>query len=198
METFERTNTAIAWLAYPDCENKRRGLESRLNYDTRATLSTADDAADRSDIEPAENARVAPSFQPNAISSRVRNRLDNRMRVARMFRPFLRRSLADLPKGLERYSINALSRYVAQDDKDLAQNFEKRWFKTTLPVLHLAIAFDLISTLHFDDERKIVFSVHEADFIETVLWTSVALERFVTSNSFYRVDPARLVRLRPE
>lgn len=193
---------ALALLAYPDTEQKRRDLETRLNQETIAEVSKAANCVVPPAAEAPECAPSLSSPQLDPFSSQVRNRIDNRLRVARMFRPFVRErfqgALPAIPRGLQRYSINALSGYVSNDDKDLAQNFDKRWFKTTLPVLHLSIAFDLISTLHFGDARKVFFNVHDEEFIDSVLWTSVWLEDFVTNNTFYAVDGTRLIRLRAE
>ena len=106
-------------------------------------------------------------------------------------------ALPALPSGLDRYSINALSRYVSRDDEDEAHNFDRRWLKPTLPVLHLAIAFDLISTLRVGATQAVPFSIHDDEFIDSVLRTAVWLEPFAIKNPICNADAASLIRVRP-
>ena len=192
----------LALLAYPDSEPKRRRLEATLNELTLAALTVQrpDDefpALDDDEVQLSE-----PSVRDQVDIKRTWNRLDQRMRVAQMFRPFvkerLRGDLPELPQGLRRYSFNELSRYVTSRDEDEAHNFEKRWFRSTLPVLHLAIALDLVSAVQFKEEKKVRFNVHDADFILEVVLQSLWLEEFVIDNELYSVIPAELIRLRPD
>ena len=196
MEAFELTNMAMAQLIYPDDVKKRDRLEGKLSRLVVAEIAKPGWADETSSVE-----AVALSAQHDPIPLRGRNRLNQRMRVAQMFRAHVKEkiegALPAIPPGLDRYSINALSRYVSQDDKDGGQNFDKRWLKPTLPVLHLAIAFDLISTLRFGPMQAIAFSVHDEEFIISVLQTAVWLEPFAINNAICNADPARLILLRP-
>ena len=144
---------------------------------------------------------VTVTHENDLIPSRSRNRLNNRMRVARMFRAHVKKkiegALPALPPGLDRFSINALSRYVSHDDEDGGHNFERRWLKPTLPVLHLVIAFDLSSTLRFGPVEAVPFSVHDEEFIDSVLQTAVWLEPFAIDNLVCNADPTSLIRIRP-
>ena len=196
LEAFELTNMAMALLIYPDDASKRERFEAKLNQTVAARLAEPG----RGEESPSLGA-PALTHENDLIPSRERNRLNQRMRVARMFRAHVKEkiegALPTLPSGLDRYSINALSRYVSHDDKDGGQNFDKRWLKPTLPVLHLAIAFDLISTLRFGPMQAIAFSIHDEEFIVSVLQTAVWLEPFAINNPICNADPARLILLRP-
>lgn len=197
MEPYQRTNMVIALLVYPDDRKKRDRLEGEFNQAVTTAMARGEDQKVASSLE------VPPqASQADPLPSRVRNRLDNRLRVARMFRPFVREKLDGtkpaLPPELMRFSINGLSRYVSQDDEHGAHNFERRWLKSTMPVLHLAIAFDLISTLRFGADRAIFFNVHDEEFIDAVIKTSVLLEPFVLDNPIHRADPTLFIRLRPD
>jgi hypothetical protein len=192
----------LALLAYPDSELKRRRLESNLNELTLAASNELQSGDALPVLDGHEFQPPDPSVRDQVNIKRTWNRLDQRLRVAQMFRPFvkewLRGDLPELPQGLRRYSINELSRYVTSQDEDEAHNFEKRWFRSTLPVLHLAIAFDFVSTMRFEGEQEIRLNVHNPDLIlEIVLW-SVLLEHFVVNNELYSVAPAELIRLRPD
>lgn len=187
----------IALLVYPDDREKRDRLEREFNQAVTTAMARDEDRKVDSLLD------VPPqASQADPLPSRVRNRLDNRLRVARMFRPFVREKLDGttpaLPPELMRFSINGLSRYVSQDDEHGAHNFDRRWLKSTMPVLHLAIAFDLISTLRFGADRAIFFNVHDEEFIDAVLQTSIWLEPFALDNPIQRADPKLLIRLRPE
>ena len=197
MEASELTNMAMALLIYPDDASKRKRFEAKLNQTVAAHLAEPGRANESS----SSLEGPAVTRENDLIPSRERNRLNQRMRVARMFRAHVKEkiegALPALPPGLARYSINALSRYVSYDDKDGGQNFDKRWLKPTLPVLHLAIAFDLISTLRFGPMQAVPFSVHDDEFIDSVLQTSVWLEPFAINNPICDADPANLIQLRP-
>ena len=202
METFELSNMLLALLAYPDSETKRHLLESKLNRLTSASGEASEAVDPTSTSDSGDIQALELSVRAQVDGKRIWNRLDQRMRVALMFRPFVKKwlqgQLPDLPAGLRRYSINELSRYVTSDDQDVAHNFEKRWFRSTLPVLHLAIAFDLVSTVRFGPERQIRFNVHDQDFVADVLLWSVWFEGFVIDNELYSVNPLELIRLRPD
>ena len=196
MEASELTNMAMAQLIYPDDVGKRDRLEGKLNRSVDAELAKPA----WGEVSSSLDAGVLAS-QHDPLQLRDRNRLNQRMRVAQMFRAHVKEKIEGVlqapPSGLARYSINALSRYVSHDDKDGGQNFDKRWLKPTLPVLHLAIAFDLISTLRFGPGQAIAFNVHDEEFIDSVLQTSVWLEPFAINNPICNADPASLIRLRP-
>jgi len=196
LEAFELTTMAMAQLVFPDDVNKRDLLEGKLNQSVVAALAKPGRGDESSSLD-----AVSLTYEHDFIPLRARNRLNQRMRVAQMFRAHVKEkiqgALPALPPGLDRYSINALSRYVSHDDDDGGHNFVKRWLKPTLPVLHLAIAFDLISTLRFGAIQSIPFSVHDEEFIDSVLRTAEWLEPFAINNPICKADPASLIRLRP-
>lgn len=196
MEASELTNMAMGLLIYPDDASKRERFEAKLNRTVAVQLAEPGRGNESSFLDAA-----AVPHENDLIPPRARNRLNQRMRVARMFRAHVKEkiegALPALPSDLDRYSINALSRYVSRDDEDEAHNFDRRWLKPTLPVLHLAIAFDLIGTLRFGAVQAVPFSVHDDEFIHSVLQTSVWLEPFAINNPICNADAASLIRLRP-
>lgn len=75
-------------------------------------------------------------------------RLRDRMIAAKMANLFLREAVNDkvpaLPRGIERLSLNEVSKVVSSDVPGFDQpNIESRIWRPSLPVIHMAVALDL-------------------------------------------------------
>jgi hypothetical protein len=192
-EPFETAHRLIATLAYPEPESasKRAGLETNLNRRLVAELRTQGSEFARETLSRLAGKSFKTSFRGHAGSKNILNRMNQRMKVARMFRREGRKALdgqfPDLPPGIKRYSLNELSRYVTSDDDDESHNFQKRWFQVTLPVLHIAMGFDLASCFRFGDIQAITFSVHDEDFLEEILFWTGWVKKVVADNGLYKV-----------
>ncbi len=203
METFELANLALACLVYPDFGKERVGLESRLNKQSFQKLKQHAPEAAAEVLKRRDGRGYKSTFRRDLTAHRVRERLDQRMKVARMFRPAVRQYMLGeappLPPGLERYSLKQLSGYVVPPDDAGSDNFLRRWLSQTLPVLHLAIAFDIVGCARVaKDQRRVDFSVHDEAFITDVLLIAIWLEPFVLNNPLRSADPATLIQLRPQ
>lgn len=193
-EPFETANMLISWLAYPEPSyaSKQIGLETNLNRRTVADLRAQDTDFARDTLLRLDGVKFKTSFRGDASSKGIRNRLGHRMDVARMFRREVRKALDGhfpaLPPGIRSYSINELSRYVTSDDEDHSHNFQKRWFQTTLPILSLAIGFDLASCLRFGADEDITFSVFDEEFFQAVLFWSFWAKNVARQNGLYSVQ----------
>lgn len=202
METFELTNLALAYLVYPDLGKERAGLESRLNKDSFKKLKQYHPETAAEVLKRRGGRGFKTAFRRDLTARRIRDRLDRRMTVARMFRAAVRQwtlgEAPPLPPGLTRFSLAQLSGYVVPPDDPGSDNFLRRWLSQSLPVLHLAIAFDIASCARVaEDQAKVEFSVHDEAFITDVLLIAIWLEPFALDNPLRRADPASLVRLRP-
>jgi hypothetical protein len=192
-EPFETAHMLISLLAFPEAGHaeKRVGFETNLNKRAVAALRGQDSDFARNTLGRLDGVQFTSPFRGHARSKGIQNRLGRRMDVARMFRPEVRKALdghfPDLPPGMKRYSINGLSRYVTSDDEDQSHNFQKRWFQTTLPVLHVAIGFDLASCLRFGAEEDISFNVFDEEFVRSVVFWSLWSKAVVAQNGLYSV-----------
>lgn len=203
MESFELSSMVMALLAFPDSEAAREGLQSRLNKQAFDALQVAfpDWAAEV--LKRRNGMPFRSSFRRDLDSPRIRIRLNQRMVVARMFRSavreFIEGQLPARPPGLKSFSLNALTGYVVSPDKDQVRNFRKRWLEPTLPVLHIAIALDIVSCSQVESAaQRFEYIVHDETFISEALLLAIWLEDFVVRNPRCRVDPNLLRRLRPD
>ena len=76
-----------------------------------------------------------------------RRRLRNRSDAARAVRPWMRESLDNLhPRvpGVRKFMQRQIALYLCRDDPERSANFQNRVWRPSRPVLHLAIASDLL------------------------------------------------------
>lgn len=75
----------------------------------------------------------------------TRRRLGDRNNAARAVRPWMRDLLghphAPVP-GIKKFTQRQIALYLCDDDPDRSANFQKRVWRSSRPVLHLAIAVD--------------------------------------------------------
>ena len=202
MESFELSSYVMALLAFPDLDEDRQGLESRLNKQAFDALRISDPEWAAEVLKRRDGRRYRSSFRRDLDSPSIRGRLHNRMVVARTFRPavreFIERELPARPPGLKSFSLNAIVHYVVSPDKDQVRNFRKRWVVPTLPILHIAIGLDIVSCSRVKSEvDRVEYDLHDETFLSEALLLAIWLEDFVLRSPLCPVDPGALIRLRP-
>jgi hypothetical protein len=133
----------------------------------------------------------------------LKRRLRDRMVAARMAYPFLREADGgkplELPAGVKRLSINAMSELVL-DDVGLTdpENVETRIWRPSLPVIHLASAVHGYLHLAEAEAKPLGFAplLISREILEYVIRSAEYCEALVMRSERLGVDPARLIKFR--
>lgn len=138
------------------------------------------------------------------MDRRLRDRLD----AAIVAKPLLEEvppgGRPRLPPGVERPSIAALGEYVMfrsreNTDRGDPKNFHARTWQTGLPVIHLAVALNLLFERTLETGMG-TLAVHDLvrsrEAIEFLTRTAVNLESVILGNLHFGIAPDRLIRFR--
>ena len=163
----------FAALAFPGLNDEQARINAVRGW-TGDYLYEANKVDKSSD--PFEDQRLNQFLQmsPAWCKARVRTgmrRLRDRSHAARAVRPWVR-DLLNRPHppvpGIRKFTQRQIALYLSRNDPECSANFQHRVWRPTRPVLHLAIAYDLILS-NFGDERREYFcdlaSVATIDFL---------------------------------
>jgi hypothetical protein len=130
-----------------------------------------------------------------------RRRLHDRMIASRMSLGFLEQGFTKieprLPASMARLSLNELSNLVlSQSRESVAENVEKRAWRETLPVVHIAAAYQWVTRTFGGADAAYGVELQDLDFHRLVIATAEIHERLVLADRRFGIAPDRLVRLR--
>jgi hypothetical protein len=202
-EVYERGATLLTVLAYPNERDAERRLQLYLSLCGRALWL-------RHVIEPDDwmpiTVRPQYVFRDRKIIDRhvafAGRRMQERLVAGRMAVLFFRRAeigaLPPLPDGIKRLSINQMAAFVLDDagQADL-ENVEKRFWRPSKPVIHLATAAALVGQeLQKADVPLLLdsFLFHEA-LIEAVLRRAELLKELISKDPKFPAKAEQLIQL---
>ena len=236
-EPFEIGATLIAILAFPGCYEtnaRRQAFEALCAHVVRATCEAEPEkATEWSERFPAYAAIDAKESRRRLRT--LRRRLRDRMVAARMalgyFDEALRHMFASIgeaypdlkpeiggvelrptpfPDGLARHSVNALMEYhFPHSNEEGRHNREHRMWHSSLPVIHLAVAFHVLGRHLQSGAETFAYKLDDLDLHRRVLALAEVHETAAhcewerreagsEGSSTFMIDPNVLVRCRTE
>jgi hypothetical protein len=202
-EPFEIGASLLSILAFPGPaeEGARKGAADALCAEAlRKTIAA--------DPEHAVEWRAAyPGYTAiDASESRRRlrtlaRRLRDRMIASRMSLGFLQEALAKqparLPASMSRLSINELSKLVLdQSGESDPENVEKRVWRQSLPVIHLAAAMQIVARAMGADLERYGYVLDNAPLHAAVIYLAQVYEHIVFSDPRFGKRRDQLIRIR--
>nr|WP_295671692.1 hypothetical protein [Sphingomonas sp.] len=198
-EPFEIGALMIAALAFPgkNEEDAMRRATVAWCADQIAKTMAAEPSSDAADLFP-HYAKADAKDVRRAIRT-VTRRLRDRFVAARMARGFLNEATygapAKLPDKMERLSLNQLCLLVLHESgQSEPENVEKRTWRPSLPIIHLASAFSLMGEM--SDVSEIIYDFQDLDQHREIVASALKHEEMVLADNRFGVKPENLIRLR--
>jgi hypothetical protein len=206
LEVYEAGALLVTLLAYPgdnkhDDERRSQVHASLCACTLRALCDTDPDWSTSPQLAKPIYLRQSES-DCNRGLRQLKRRLRDRMVAARMAYPFLKEAESgkapELPTGIKRFSINAMSELVLDDaGYSEPENVETRIWRPSRPVIHLASAVH--GYLHLDPKIEALGLgplLHRREIIEYVIRSAEYCEPLVAGSRHLRVDANKLIKLR--
>jgi hypothetical protein len=206
LEVYEAGALLVTLLAYPgerkhDDERRSQVHASLCACTLRALCDTDPDWSTSPQLAKPIYLRQSER-DCNRGLRQLKRRLRDRMVAARMAYPFLKEAESgkapELPTGIKRFSINAMSELVLDDaGYTEPENVETRIWRPSRPVIHLATAVH--GYLHLDPKIEALgFGplLHRREIIEYVIRSAEYCEPLVAGSRDLRVDANKLIKFR--
>ena len=131
---------------------------------------------------------------------RTKSRLRNRQIAGRMTRGYFQEWIdqrpAVLPVSMARLSINELAKLVHRESgENDPENTEKRVWRPSRPVFHLASALDFVSRFRAGDNDN-GYDLNDGALHREIIGLAEASERVVDGDPRFQVKPDDLLRIR--
>jgi hypothetical protein len=205
IEVYEAGAALISVLAYPgDSEEETRaGVHAALcHHALRIKCAIEPDWA----LWPQRIKPIYALLTPREVNQDLRTlqrRLRDRMAAGRMAIGFLKEaatgSVAELPAGRSRVSINQMARLVLDDTGQTdPENVETRIWRQSLPVIHVASAIRLflrLAELKMGNFALETFLLNRAS-IECVVRAAAYHASIIEQSRHLPIDPTRLIKIR--
>lgn len=198
-EVFEVGAQVMGILAFPlDHQRARKAADAWCAEMVQAHMVAFPDLADA--------VRVNYSHYANMFDWEIRRglrgaktQLRYRSVAARMSRGFLFENVirrpAVLPEGMSLHSLNQLSHLVARDSRQSdPENTEKRMWRSSRSIIHLATAFDLIAGASAANDNG--FHIGDFKLMKRVLELAELHEQIVLRDRRFGVSSDDLIRVR--
>jgi hypothetical protein len=203
LEPFEIGALLYAVLAFP-AEHEQGDLAKA------AEALCADVIRLTGEARPTEAANCMSAFpgyaQIDARESRRRlrtfnRRLDDRRIASRMSLGFFQQGWTgrppELPAGMKRLSLNQLSELVLSESREsVPENVEKRAWRESLPVIHIAAAYQWAVRAASAAGRPLSLDLQELEVHQFIVALARMHEELVLADSRFGIAPEKLVRLR--
>jgi hypothetical protein len=207
LEVYEAGALLVTLLAYPgeskhDDERRSQVHASLCACTLRALCDTDPDWSTSPQLAKPIYLRQSER-DCNRGLRQLKRRLRDRMVAARMAYPFLKEAESgkapELPTGIKRFSINAMSELVLDDAGHTdPENVETRIWRPSRPVIHLASAVH--GYLHLVEPETAALGLapllHRREVIEYVIRSAEYCEGLVGRSRHLRVNADTLVRIR--
>lgn len=136
----------------------------------------------------------------NKALRKTKSRLRNRQVAGRMtrgyFQEWVDQGPAVLPASMARLSINELAKLVRRESgENDPENTEKRAWRPSRPVFHLASAMDFVSRFRAGDNDN-GYDLNDGDLHREILRLAEASERVVDGDPRFQVKPEEMLRIR--
>jgi hypothetical protein len=207
LEVYEAGALLVTLLAYPDENEHEDERRSLVHLSLCARMLRAISEMDTDWTTSPQLVKPIYLLQSESDCDRglrqLKRRLRDRMVAARMAYPFLKEAESgkapELPAGLNRLSINAMSELVLNDAGHTdPENVETRIWRPSLPVIHLASAVHGYLHLVEPETAALGFAplLHCREVIEYVIRNAVYCESLLGRSRNLQVNADRLVQLR--
>jgi hypothetical protein len=134
---------------------------------------------------------------PGTLKTRLRQRMVAAKIAIGLTHEELFRQPAKLPPSLTGLSIDQLATLVKREIYiDDTNNIEKLVWRKALPIIHLAIALQLLLTASGDDRPALGFDIQDRDFMRRVVLLARDLEPMVIAHPAINISADSLVRIR--
>jgi len=150
LEPFEIGALILAILAFPSVSEEARSLAVAEAYCADTVRVTCENNPDEAEMWTAQYSAYAAisAAESHRRKRTIGRRWQDRMVASRMSLGFLKEGLTgeemELPPGMTRHSINQLCELVLADSREsVAENIEKRSWRESRPVIHLASAVQI-------------------------------------------------------
>ena len=136
----------------------------------------------------------------NKVLRRTKSRIRNLQVAGRMARGYFQEWLdqrpAVLPPSMARLSINELAKLVGRESGEhISENTEKRTWRPSKPVIHLASAFDLVGRFCVPENDN-GYDLNDGALHRKVIDLAELSERVVDGDPRFQVKPEDLLRIR--
>tara|TARA_R110002074_G_scaffold150408_1_gene303660 strand:+ start:270 stop:902 length:633 start_codon:yes stop_codon:yes gene_type:complete len=143
----------------------------------------------------------ARAQKPKSALGYLNKRLTQRMAAAKVAIGKSHEQLFDepvtLPKGVTSTSINQLCQLIKTDVSiDNAENIEKRVWRTSLPIIHLAMAAQLMLAGKFNDRTEFGADLQDIEFYRDAVHLAGAFELVVANHPEFAVKGDQLTQIR--
>ena len=190
----------FAALAFPGAGEECARLEAVQGW-TGAYLHEAN-RVDESD-EPFEDQRLnafldLPPAWCKAKVRTARRRLRDRSDAARAVRPWVRELLADphppVP-GIRKFSQRQIALYLFDGDTERAANFQHRVWRPSRPVIHIAIAYDLVLSALDGQRDEFGLDLGSTAFVGELVARAKLLEPKIIGDHRFGISQSEMIQL---
>jgi hypothetical protein len=203
LNPFEIGAMLIAILAWPEphlVEQQMLGAEALCSGWLTEACEMCPEEAPRLKTQFPEYAGVTPKAAKARLRT-LRRRLNDRMVAARMARGFMQEALTGhvvLPATMKQLSVNQLSRLVKTDRPtiDDPEMIERRVWRPSWPVIHLALAFDVLLTKLGADAASFQYPIDNEGLNAWIIEVAWRHELFVLEDPRFGVSAESLIRVR--
>lgn len=128
----------------------------------------------------------------------ARRRLRDRSEAARAVRPWVR-ELLERPHrripGVRKFTQHQIALFLCDDDPERANNFEKRVWRPSRPVLHLAIAYDFVLCALGEDQAEYGVDLASAALVGELVARAALVESLICNDPRFGISDENLLRL---
>lgn len=203
LEPFEIGALLLTILAFPgesEEEAMRKAAEALCSDTLRVTVAASPDQADRLQAEYPHYLAIDKA-ECRRLLRTLRRRLRDRMVAARMslayFQEGISKKPAKLPASMARLSINQLSELVlGQSGQSDSENVERRQWRESLPVIHLAAAMQVLPRERAHNEANFGYLLDSMPLHDAVIERAQMHEEIVLSDPRFGRNRDRLIRIR--
>lgn len=149
--------------------------------------------------DPSLNGFASRSAERREETLRIASRrLRERNDVARALRPWMRELLGEpqpLPKGMKKFTQRQISRFMHNDYHEDADHFQERHWRPSRPILHLAIACDLILCRLGGEESEFPITLDDIGLFEVLVERACQVGVVVSYDKRFKVDADSMLHL---
>ena len=190
----------FAALAFPGAREEQARIEAVQGW-TGAYLHEANkvDVSDAPFEDPRLNAFVERPLQWCKAKVRTgRRRLRDRSDAARVARPWVREIL-DSPHppvlGIRKFTQRQIALHLFDGDAEKAANFQHRVWRPSRPVLHIAIAYDLVLSATGQKEEEFGLDLATTEFVGALVVGAKSLEPLILNDPRFGIGKSDILQL---
>jgi hypothetical protein len=203
LRVFETGARLFAILAFPNLQEKKQYEAAAEALCSEALSATIAEDPTNADFWRDEYPQyVAINGHERARRLRTFHRpLRDRMLASRMALGFFQEGHsgqpAKLPTSMKRHSLNELAKLVQEQSMESdPENLEKRTWRQSLPVIHLAAAIQVAAHAMASDEVGLFYDINNDALHSEVISLAQVHEKIVLSDPRFGRNRANIIRIR--